>query len=114
MVEIAMRLASVVSLAALCLFAAVPLAGAFQIQSVPANSGDAVKLTDPDAATANLTPHYFTGDSAANNGSSLHIGSTTLSFGATNGSNASTMSPALQERLMGGYVGSNGGGLPNR
>jgi ethanolamine utilization microcompartment shell protein EutL len=108
-----MRFGYMVLAAAASIFVASPLAVAFQVQSAPTSSDGSSKFTDPDDAT-NQTAAHLTGDSTASSGSVLHFGSTTLSIGGSSGSNADTMSPALQERLMGGYVGSSAVGLPNR
>jgi hypothetical protein len=111
----AMRYGSLAFAAAAALLVTAPLAMAFQIQNPPTNSDGTVNLTDPGSATDTMAAH-LTGGSTASTGSTLHFGSTTLSFGVDNGSGAGmhAMSPALQERLMGGYDGVGASALPNR
>ena len=107
-----MRLSSMAFAAAASLLVASPLAVAFEVHSAPTMANGTSNFTDPDVATDNMAAH-LTDDGAASGGSSLHFGSTTLTISGGNGSNVSTMSPALQEQFMGGFGGSTAIGIPN-
>ncbi|HUZ72707.1 MAG TPA: hypothetical protein VMU87_06965 [Stellaceae bacterium] len=108
-----MRFVYLALAAAASIFATSPLAVAFEVHSAQTTSGGSSNFTDPDSATDTMAAH-FTDGSAASSGSVMHFGNTTLTISGSNGSNASTMSPALQERLMGGSAGSGDVGLPYR
>ena len=90
-----------VAVALAALMATAPVSFAFQLQTVPADSGGAAKLADPD----NLTGTSTDGRSGTSGGTTMRFGSTTLRFSGGSGfggygSSGSGMSPALQDRLM--------------
>lgn len=102
-----MRHGFLFSAALVALAATAPVSFAFQVQTAPTNSDGSAKFTDPD----NLTDSMANSLSGNSNASTMHFGSTSLRFSGGNGSNGygssgSSLSPALQERLMiGPYSG---------
>ena len=104
-----MRIGIVISAAAAFLFAASPLALAFQVQTAPTNTDGSAKFSDPDDVADGIAAH-LAGNGGASS-SALQFGGTTLSVGGTD---SHGLSPALQERLMGGYGGAGASTIPSR